>query len=161
LRFPLQFFESFHNIPAAWHFANVALRSWWLISFTLVYFAFLRIPLPRWVKALLALAVSGFAIEIIGNWQGSLSAAWDYLSSLPEMLLLSVVIPALLLIHFRRGNREARILLIFALVLSPEVWIRFLTGLLSLVPAFAPTGQRVTDCFGLSIQVRLRGISTI
>ena len=112
-----------------------------------MYFAFLRIPLPRWVKALLALAVSGFAIEIIGNWQGSLSAAWDYLSSLPEMLLLSVVIPALLLIHFRRGNREARILLIFALVLSPEVWIRFLTGLLSLVPAFAPTGQRVDRLF--------------
>ena len=64
------------------------------------------------------------------------------LSNLPFIVLLAVIMPAVLAIHWRRGNREAGILLIPVMLFSLYIYAEFGFGTLLQFPAWRDTAIR-------------------
>ena len=138
----------------------------------LMYFAFLGIPFGRWIQVLTATAVAGFAVAEIGLlWGDLLPQTWVTACTLPFDLLIVVIVPSLFMLHFRRGNREAGILLIPVLLhsLLALQWIAIRTlkpgpvistAVLNVI-AFAnslrvgPIALVLNDIFGLLILLSL------
>jgi phosphoserine phosphatase RsbU/P len=111
----------------------------------LMYFAFLRIPLSRWIQVLLVIVALGYVFALAGISLGTLSVIGVYFSLLPLILLIAGVVPVLLVIHFRRGNREAGILLIPVILSSLDLYVEVLLALLGQVRFFAPAADRLSD----------------
>lgn len=145
LQLPLSLFELFHNVPASWSVANDTLGMVQFVFMILMYFAFLRIRFGRWIQGFLAFSMLGYAFALIGILRGSLGLIGAYIALLPLVFLLAGVIPVLLVIHFRHGNREAGILLIPVVLSSLDLYISLLLGMLSQVPAFAAASVRASE----------------
>ena len=143
LRWPLAIVELFHTVPIAWEYANQCLGMIEFVFITLTYWAFLRIPFGRWIQALLALAAIGDLVGLLGAYQGYFGTFATFLALLPYFFLVAVVLPILLVIHFRRGNREAGILLVPGPLYGLITYAQILAAMLALVPAFAPAVQRL------------------
>jgi hypothetical protein len=94
-----------------------------LIFETLMFFALLRIPFGRWIQLLLVVAVVGMIVSTIGTAHGIGSWLATLLTAIPELAIIAGVIPVLLILHFRRGNREAGILLVPALLSSLSIFL--------------------------------------
>jgi hypothetical protein len=134
---PFDIARYFHTIPATWELARQPISIAELVLGLLVYFAILRIRFNWWIRGLIALACAGLVISWFGYSGGSLSALASVLTSVPNGLLDAVVLPILLYIHYRRGNREAGILLIAALVQSLWLYIAYTFDFLVAIPATA------------------------
>ena len=142
---PLNVYQLFHDVPLAWATANALLGVVATVFLTLMYFAFLRIPFGRGMQAFSAVAVLSYAFASIGITIGSLGLVAVYLAIVPMVLLVAGVIPVLLIIHFRRGNREAGILLIPVILYSLDLYIQITLGLFGSVPAFGPAVDRANN----------------
>ncbi len=134
---PFRGYELFHNLPAwsayisgLFEIANFVLQ-------TLMYLAFLRMPVRRWIRVVLVLATAGVLYGSMQTANAIGSSFTILLSVAPEVALIAVIIPVLLIVHWRRGNREAGILLIPAIIASLTVYIELAGFLASLVPALA------------------------
>ena len=148
LQLPLNSYELFHNVPTSWDTANSAFGLVSLLFTVLMYFAFLRIPFGRWIQVLLVLVALGYGFALIGITHGTLGLIGAYIALMPLILLLAGVIPVLLVIHFRRGNREAGILLIPVILSSLDLYIEVLLSFLGSVHAFAPMAARWEEILG-------------
>jgi serine phosphatase RsbU (regulator of sigma subunit) len=62
---------------------------------------------------------------------------------MPEIVLIAGVIPILLIVHLRRGSREAGILLVPALLFSLSIYLSLVVFLLEQIPAFANAGYHL------------------
>jgi hypothetical protein len=145
LREPLYIYELFHNVPYTLQAVNESFSIANTIFLILMYFAFLRIPFGRGMQAFTAAVVLSYAFAAIGIANGTLGLVGAYLAILPLVLLLTGVIPVLLVIHFRRGNREAGILLIPVILYSLDQYSEIALGLLGRVPALAPAVNRASN----------------
>ncbi len=145
LQLPLAFYCLFHNVPSSWDVANNSFGLLSLVFLVLMYFAFLRIPFGRWMQALLVLVALGYFLAIFGITHGALGLIGAYLALLPLIGLYSVVVPVLLIVHFRRGNREAGILLIPVVLMSLNLYIEVVLGFSTQVHAFATGATHAQD----------------
>jgi hypothetical protein len=145
LQMPLYVYELFHYVPSTWQSVNAFLSMLSIVFLFLMYFAFLRIPFGRGMQAFTAVAVLSYAFGSIGIDNGTLGLVGADLAIVPFVLLLAGVIPVLLIIHFRRGNREAGILLIPVILYSFDLYIQISLGLFGRVPAFAPAVNRASN----------------
>ncbi|MFZ1941184.1 MAG: SpoIIE family protein phosphatase [Terracidiphilus sp.] len=152
LHAPLQFYELFHNLPAWSAYPNRCFDIATLVLQTLMYLAFLRMPVKRWLRILLVLSALGI---LFGAWQtatGTGSSVGTLFSFTPELTLIAGIIPILLIVHWRRGNHEAGILLIPAIVSSLTIYVYLGYFLLSMIPAFAGSALRfMTAVFNWSV----------
>lgn len=139
---PLEFYELFHNLPAWSALIDILVPILMLVFETLMFFAFLRVPLFRWMKVLLALCVSGLLLGAMQKVIGTGSSISLLAGFLPGLILFAGVIPALLIVHWRRGNREAGILLIPVLVQSLTAYVYIGVFVASMVPAWAQATLR-------------------
>ena len=119
---PVLLISTFHDVPMKWAAVECICRLFSPYIWALLYFSFVHQRIGwRWriflVFAGLANFYSGIAsilfpatlpIQLIGN--------------LPYIVLLSVIIPIVLAVHLRRGNREAGILLIPVLFFSLYIY---------------------------------------
>jgi sigma-B regulation protein RsbU (phosphoserine phosphatase) len=135
LGMPSTFYRLFHDLPAAWEYVSQPLEIANLIFLTLMYFAFLHVRFGRWIQILLAAATAGMLISMVGTAHGVGSWLSAVLELAPELAILAGVIPVLLVIHLRRGNREAGILLVPSIFLSLGVYLFFGSYLLQRIPA--------------------------
>ena len=115
--------STLHPIPQAWHYPSVALRIAMPIIWGSLYLSFVRQRMGwRWRTFLI---LAGFSNMIISLQQAA-SYAWPQwviiTLNLPVIILFAVVIPVLLAVHWRRGNREAGILLIPAVFFSLYIY---------------------------------------
>ena len=140
---PLQTYQLFHNLPASSAYFNGCFQISNLVFETLMYLAFLRMPVARWMQALLALSAAGILLDSMQAAIGIGSSLTLLLSVLPELCLIAGVIPVLLLVHWRRGNREAGILLIPAVVTSISVYFGFGGFMLSQIPGLGDPITRI------------------
>lgn len=139
---PLPAFELFHNLPAWSAYIKGVFSIALVVLQTLMYLAFLRMPVRRWMQIVLLLSALGI---LFGSMQTASAAGSPFLlvlSVTPELSLMAGIIPVLLILHWRRGNREAGILLIPALVSSLTIYVEFGTFLVSLIPAFSSAADR-------------------
>jgi stage II sporulation SpoE-like protein len=137
LHAPLQFYELFHNLPTWSTYINGCFNIAGLVLQTLMFLAFLRMPVKRWLQAWLVVSAIGI---LFGSWQtatGTGSSIGTLFSFAPELGLLAGIIPILLILHWRRGNHEAGILLVPAVVSSLSIYLQLGVFLVGMIPEFA------------------------
>jgi hypothetical protein len=116
---------TFHDIAQGWQLPVILFRAFAPYIMVSMYFAFVHQRIGwRWR---IVLIVSGLMNAYSGIQLLYFIAPlqFQFISNLPFIALLSVVVPIVLAIHWRRGNREAGILLIpvtlFSLYLYTEI----------------------------------------
>lgn len=145
LHMPLEFYLLFHNLPAWSAYVGGCFSILGLIFQTLMFLAFLRMKVAPWVRALLVLAAAGILFGSMQTASGSGSSIGVLISVTPELSLIAGIIPILLIVHWRRGNGEAGILLVPAIVASLAIYVQLVVFLVSMVPAFAGPAMRFSN----------------
>ena len=121
---PLRIVELFHNVPAN---LDLFREPFQIASFyfaVLMYLALLRIQIGWWTRGLAAVAILGSIVSDVGTTQGSISRVASMVALFPLPFLIAGVVPVLLIVHLRRGNREAGILLIPVLLQSLAIYVQ-------------------------------------
>ncbi|HZB88064.1 MAG TPA: PP2C family protein-serine/threonine phosphatase [Terracidiphilus sp.] len=114
--YPLSAYEYVHSVPAAWNLLYLPFNVGNFLFMVLMYLSILRIPFRLWFRVLFAVAAAVNVFAAIEVAQGNASALVLDAGILPLYLLVYGVAPVLIGIQWRRGNREAGILLIPAIL---------------------------------------------
>lgn len=142
LHAPFQFYLLFHTLPSwsayvdgCFEFATIALE-------TMIFVAFLRTRVKLWLQIMLALSAFGVLLNAWQTASGTGSPLSILIAIAPEFTLIAVVLPVLLIVHWRRGNREAGILLVPVIVSSLAIYLQLGVFVVGMVPAFASAAFR-------------------
>jgi len=138
LHAPLEFYLLFHNLPAWIAYVNGVFDLAGLFFIIAIFLAFLRMPLNRWMQGLLVLAAVGIFWNAAQTANGSGSALGVLLSSVAQLSLIAGVIPILVIVHWRRGNHEAGILLVPAIVASLATYLELGIFIVGTIPGLGP-----------------------
>jgi len=165
LLFPEPLVTSFHNIPLYWAILNVLVRVVTPFLFASLYFSFVGVRVGwRW-RAFLILAGILNAYSGLQGLIVPIFVRWQVFANLPFIILLAVVMPVILAVHMRRGNREAGILLIPVLLFSLYVYAEVGLGILFQIPGrrdFALTWLNRIDRYPAGpFTLSLNGVSAI
>lgn len=134
---PLEFYQLFHNLPTWSFYVGGCFQIAGLVFQTLMFLAFLRVPLKRWLQAWLLVAAIGILFQSWQSASGSGTSLGLLASLTPELALIAGFIPILLITHWRRGNQEAGILLVPAVVSSLSIYVELGVFIVSMIPALA------------------------
>ena len=148
---PLTFYESFHTVPANWDLLRQPLDIASGLFTILMYFAFLRLRFGWWIRSACAVAAAGIALSAISTAHGSLPRLAGELATLPLVILQAGVVPVLLIVHLRRGNREAGILLIPVILQSLSNYVLLVYLFMVKFPALEDSAVRLLSVI-LNIQ---------
>ena len=140
---PLRMIERFHNVPANLDIFRAPFAIAGIYFSILMFMAILRVRIGWWMRALAAVAILGSILSQVGTAQGSISRVASVVAILPLLFLFAGVLPVILIVHLRRGNREAGILLIPVILQSLAYYAQVALFFASLVPAFVATANRV------------------
>jgi hypothetical protein len=128
------FLGLFYNFPIHWEALYDTLRVFTPYIWISLYFGFVGQRIGwRW-RTILVIAGLMNAFSAIQGIYLTLPVALQFFSNLPFIILLSVVVPVVLAIHWRRGNREAGILLVPAVLFSLYIYAEVGFELLYQVP---------------------------
>jgi hypothetical protein len=135
LQAPVPVITQFQNIPGAWEAIAALPRLASPFIWAGLYFSFLH-QRPNWKwKVFLGFAgVMNAATGLQGLWIPS-SPFMQLFGNLPLLILMAVIVPIVLAIHWRRGNHEAGILLIPVLLFSLYIYAEFAIGTMFQFPA--------------------------
>ena len=132
----------FRNVPYFWAAVGHLPLLFTPYILTSLYFAFLgKRKGWGWRVFLVAAGCLNYcaAVQV---YAGGVPVVVQILMNLPFILLLAVMIPVLLMRHWRRGNREAGILLIPALLFSLYIYLQVALGLLYQFSPWSDAAQR-------------------
>jgi phosphoserine phosphatase RsbU/P len=142
LHAPYQFYLLFHNLPSWSAYVSGCFDFAGLLFEILMFLAFLRMKLRLWLQALVVLSALGI---LFGSWQtanGTGSPIGVLVSLTPQLSLIAGVVPILLIVHWRRGNQEAGILLVPAIVASLTIYLQLGVFIVGTIPALGPAAFR-------------------
>jgi phosphoserine phosphatase RsbU/P len=152
LETPVPVIRAFRNIPGYWEFLSLLPHLAAPFLWASLYASFIHQRLGwRWR---IYLAIAG-ALIVINGLHGLYLDLPDWfrlIAPLPYMLLLSVLVPIVLAVHWRRGNREAGILLIPITLFSLYIYAQVALGTmyeLSACRDFAIRGFNMIDRYPL------------
>jgi hypothetical protein len=111
----------------------------------LMYLAFLRQRFTRWMIVYFSITGTLVAGAVVAVSTGLLPAVFLGIMLVPFLLFLNVVIPILLIVHWRRGNREAGILLIPSMLTGAASYLSIALYFLGLIPSLAGVADRAYD----------------
>ena len=140
--FPISLVEATHDLPIYWELVRQTLN---LVSFffqILMFLAFLRTRLGWWGWSFCTVTAISMIVSAVGQAQGTLPLLSVILAQVPLLALIAGVLPVQLTIHWRRGNREAGILLIPILLSSISIYATLLLLVLSRIPGFTAVAVR-------------------
>jgi len=165
LETPQPVISTFTNIPLHWQALSVLVLLAMPYVLTALYFSFVHQRIGWGWRIFLAFA--GVMCTFSGL-QGILftsPAPVQLFGNLPLAILFSVILPIVLAIHWRRGNREAGILLIPVVLFSLYIYAEMVLGALFQIPAwrdFALRNLNLLDRFPAGpFSISLSGISSI
>ena len=145
-----QAISAFTNIPIHWLILTAPLRLGAPYVIAGLYFSFVHQRIGwRWRIFLIFAGI----MNAFSGLQGVLftsSPSLQLFSNLPLVVLISVIVPVVLAIHWRRGNREAGILLIPIVLFSLYIYTEMGLGALFQIPGwrdFALRGLNLIDRF--------------
>jgi sigma-B regulation protein RsbU (phosphoserine phosphatase) len=123
---PLNLYGIFHTYPAAWFvvFVVPGLAMPYLLA--RMYFAFVRQRIDWRFQLFLVLVSITFVYANLEQNLGLMTLNQQLFWLFPWIVLVTLIVPGVLVVHLRRGNREAGILLIPALLSS--VYLVFTTA---------------------------------
>ncbi|WP_263357349.1 PP2C family protein-serine/threonine phosphatase [Acidicapsa ligni] len=140
--FPIQVSSLFYNIPIAWPIVAGCFRIASPLVWVSMYFAFVEIRIGWKFRSFLIFAGLLNAYSTLGEYLPSLPGSYQLLENLLFVALLSIVVPVVLAIHWRRGNREAGILLIPVIQFSLYIYANYTLALLFRIPAWNAAALR-------------------
>ena len=143
LRLLFTFYRYFHNGPAEWVYLTTLLAIAGIIFLTRTFFALLRIHFGGWIRIVLGIVIAGMLISAVATAHGTGSEFYNLLSFVPQGALFAGVIPVLVIVHLRRGNREAGILLVPAILYALTIYLNLVFYVLTEIPSMARSVQRV------------------
>jgi phosphoserine phosphatase RsbU/P len=152
INLPFNLIGLFRSLPANLTYAGSAINSLGGLFITLMIFAFVRQKLGNWSRICLIICV---ILPIVVGWfsqNGVALANYYELSQIPYELIVTVVVLIVLLMHWRRGNREAGILLVPMILWSLSAYIFAGFSVLEQIPsmrAFALKQSRLLDGFAI------------
>jgi len=112
----------FWNVPAIWDILTILLRVLTPLLWVSLYFSFVHQRMGwKWHSYLIFAGIMNAFSGLLGAYI-NLPMPFQLASNLPFVTLLAVVVPVVLLIHWRRGNREAGILLIPIVLFSLYIY---------------------------------------
>lgn len=139
---PTLVISQLYNIPMGWMLFSDSIRLVSPYIWASLYFSFVHQRIGwRWRISLIIIGVLYF-IGGLHFWFINLSLPLQTITNLPFVIFLSVVIPIVLLTHWRRGNREAGILLIPVILFSLYIYALFGTQVLFQLPAWRMVALR-------------------
>ncbi len=148
LESPVPVISLFYNIPVGWEIFDDLLRVATPYIWVSMYFAFVHQRIGwRW-RVFLIFAGLLNVFSAISSILFTSPLPLQLIGNLPFIILLSVVIPIVLAIHWRRGNREAGILLIPVVLFSLYIYAEVAFGTMFQFPAsrsFALRGLNLID----------------
>jgi hypothetical protein len=125
-----------HNIPIGWMLFSDSIRLVSPYIWASLYFSFVHVRMGwRWRTSLIVIGVLYF-IGGLHGWFIDLSLPLQTVTNLPFVIFLSVVIPIVLVAHWRRGNREAGILLIPVILFSLYIYALVAMQMLFQIPSW-------------------------
>jgi len=148
LHAPIVLYGQLHTFPAAWDIVYVLAELLGPYLMARMYLAFARWPLGWRLHAyivisavLLAAAIAmGSTVEGLMGW---LSAGEYSLLGAPALVLSSVILPVIMIVELRRGNREAGILLLPLLLGGIYDYVYFGSLLLQQIPSLRSSAWAV------------------
>ncbi|MGA9673553.1 MAG: SpoIIE family protein phosphatase [Terracidiphilus sp.] len=147
---PVPAISLFHNVPAFWQLVEASLLVATPFVMVSMYFAFVHQRVGwRW-RIVLVLVGILLALTSMHGIFFAIPLPLQFFGNLPFILILSVVIPIVLAMHLRRGNREAGILLIPLLLFSLYIYAEVVMSTLFQIPAwkaFAIRGFNLIERF--------------
>jgi hypothetical protein len=139
---PVLIVTTFRNVPLIWELIGALPRLAAPFIWVGLYFAFVHQRIgPVW-KTILILTGIADLINGLQEWYVPLPVPLQLATGLPFVVLLSMVIPIVLIIHWRRGNREAGILLIPVILFSFYIYAVVAFQTLFQLPAWRQTALR-------------------
>ena len=144
---PLKVVETWRNVPINFDLFATPFSVAGTYFAVLMYLALLRARFGWWMRALVGVAILGFIAAYAGSISGSISRIASLLADAPLLFLVAVVLPVLLIVHMRRGNREAGILLIPVLLQSLSIYVQVVLLVMSQIPALASITYRLSTLF--------------
>ena len=146
LEMPVQVISVFYPIPRAYIVASFLLMLAEPIIWGSLYLTFVHQRIGwRWRTFLILAGISNM-VAAMQAWLFTLPLAASFLFNLPVIVLFAAVIPGLLTYHWRRGNREAGILLIPAVVFSLALYAEVGFGLVyQLIPVWRPVAAHILN----------------
>jgi sigma-B regulation protein RsbU (phosphoserine phosphatase) len=141
---PVRLICYFQNVPIGWRFLIAAFTTADPYVLVAMYFAFVgrRIRWKFRIFLVIAGLLNGYSILTNQGLVPTLTGSYGLLVNMPFVILLAIVIPIVLGIDWRRGNREAGILLIPAMFFSLFIYADYTLALLLQVPAWKESAQR-------------------
>lgn len=132
-----------HNLPIGWRFFNATFSIATPFVLVAMYFAFVNLKIGVKFGIFLGIAglMNGYSLLANQALVPNLPGNYGLLTNLPFVILLAVVIPAVLIMHLRRGNREAGILLIPAIAFSLFIYVNYALAVLLRIPAWTAVAQ--------------------
>jgi len=119
---PVLVISAFHDVPMTWAAVECICRLFSPYLWALLYFSFVHQRIGwRWRIFLIFAGVANF-YSGIATILFPAPLSMQLIGNLPYVVLLSVIIPVVLAVHLRRGNREAGILLIPVLLFSLYIY---------------------------------------
>ncbi|HEY3703979.1 MAG TPA: PP2C family protein-serine/threonine phosphatase [Terracidiphilus sp.] len=126
------------NLPLEWATClDGVLLLWVLLGPVFMYLAFLRIRMPRRVAVALLVAAGLSLIQVVGRDYEWMRPGLRIALSVPLYAAAYFALPIVLLVHWRRGNREAGILLIPALLQALEANLQLFFDAMGAVPRYS------------------------
>lgn len=122
IQFPIPFLTQIRNISVRWDFVDALPRLASPFVWLSLYFAFVHQRMSWIWRAVVIVAGLGDFVSGLQGWIVALPLRLQLFSNLPYVIILSVVIPVVLIVHWRRGNREAGILLIPSVLFSLYIY---------------------------------------
>ncbi|WP_263350702.1 PP2C family protein-serine/threonine phosphatase [Acidicapsa acidisoli] len=142
------------NLPASW---SILISLTYIaegLGILLVFQAFLRERFSRllWLFAIVALLIR-FALQAAGNLYGNIPAFYVNYSIFPFGIVLDFILPWLVWMRMRCGNREAGILLIPLLFYSMEIYAYLALDVLELFPPLHSASNALQMLIALHIGI--------
>jgi hypothetical protein len=125
----------FQVTPGSWELFSSPLRLFSPYIWASLYFSFVHHRITWRGRILLALAGLTNYFSGISFLFPNLPPAIQLIGNLPFILLLSVVVPIVMAIHLRRGNREAGILFIPLMLFSLYIYARVVLAVMLQFPS--------------------------
>ena len=165
IEFPEPLIALLRSIPDYWDILGKIPRLASPYLWAGFYFSFVRQRIGwRW-SIFLVIAGIGNALSGLQDYLISETFPFQFFLNLPYIAFLSVIVPIVLAIHWRRGNREAAILLVPAVLFSLYIYAELTLELLFRIPAwqqFAVSGFTLIDNYPAGpFQLSLNPISGI
>lgn len=137
--------SDFQVTPLTWSLWSGLFRLFSPYVWVSLYFAFVHQRIGwRW-RACLALAGIANCFTSISGLITALPVAIQLLGALPFIFLLSVVVPIVLAVHLRRGNREAGILFIPIILSSFYIYAKVALAVMLQFPGSGAAALRGLD----------------